>query len=384
MFQIKKYFSQIIKNVTENNDRESRVNSTANADGVSISRLKNVTANLTYYMCLGKKPKKLLNSVLIKNGLKRDDKKCDLYLPYNYIHIDKELKSIDTPASKYIFGLIGCIPINRKNDLWNILEKAYGRDGAKRIMPETFIINNPHQFEVALKEVQRGTVLICKKNIERKRGLALTFTDYDLVKTKNDNFKIAQRFLTNTMQINGRKMNMRLYYMIRKYKGRIQFFVNKNGKILYTKDKTGNNITFETHITSFQMDTEMYEKENMPHDFNELKKFIGKETYERIWDKIIDKIKNLSKAIAPIFNEDKHENNVCFQLFGMDVILENKEPYILEINKGPDMKAKCKKDEKLKENIYESTFQVAGLLKTRLEPSNYVKVYETSVRKKIE
>ena len=68
----------------------------------------------------------------------------------------------------------------------------------------------------------------------------------------------------------------------------------------------------------------------------------------------------------------------------MDVILENEEPYILEINKGPDMKVKCTKDEKLKENIYESTFQVAGLLKTRLEPSNYVKVYETIVREKLE
>jgi hypothetical protein len=127
------------------------------------------------------------------------------------------------------------------------------------------------------------------------------------------------------------------------------------------------------------METEMYEKENMPHDFKELKKLIGKETYERIWNKIIDKIKLLSKAIAPILNKDKHENNVCFELFGMDIIVENEDPYVLEINKGPDMKAKCKKDEKLKENIYESTFRVAGLLKNKSKPSNYVKVYETSV-----
>jgi hypothetical protein len=110
-----------------------------------------------------------------------------------------------------------------------------------------------------------------------------------------------------------------------------------------------------------------------------LKKLIGKETYERIWNKIIDKIKLLSKAIAPILNKDKHENNVCFELFGMDIIVENEDPYVLEINKGPDMKAKCKKDEKLKENIYESTFRVAGLLKNKSKPSNYVKVYETSV-----
>ena len=172
-------------------------------------------------------------------------------------------------------------------------------------------------------------------------------------------------------------MNMRLYYVIRKYNGKIQFFVNKNGKVLYTKNKTGNYITFETHITS-QMDVELYEKENIPHDFKNLKNVMGEEAYERIWEKIIDKITDLSKAIAPLVSENTtHENKVCFQLFGMDIILESDgEPYILELNKGPDMKIKCEKDKKLKEDIFESTFQVVGLLKNRLKSSNYVKVYE--------
>ena len=165
--------------------------------------------------------------------------------------------------------------------------------------------------------------------------------------------------------------------MIRKYKGKIQFFVNKNGKVLYTKNKTGNNITFETHITS-QMDVKLYETENIPHDFKELKNVIGEESYKRIWEKIIDKTTDLSKAIAPMLSKNTtHENKVCFQLFGMDIILESDgEPYILELNRGPDMKVKCKKDKKLKENIFESTFQVAGLLKNRSKSSNYVKVYE--------
>lgn len=374
MVEIKKIISHVIQKIKD--DTEPLVNLSAKL-GVSAPRFKNVTENITYYMCIGENPKEVLNSVLIKNGIKRDNKKCDLYLPYSYYNVDKKLKNIDIPVSKYIFGLIGCAPINRKNDLWDILEKAYGRDGAKRIMPESFIINIPHQFEVALKEVQSGTVLICKKNIERKKGISLTFTEYDLKKAKNDNFKVAQRFLTNTMQIDGRKMNMRLYYMIRKYKGKIQFFVNKNGKVLYTKNKTGNYITFETHITS-QMDVELYETENIPHDFKELKNVIGEESYKRIWEKIIDKTTDLSKAIAPMLSKNTtHENKVCFQLFGMDIILESDgEPYILELNRGPDMKVKCKKDKKLKENIFESTFQVAGLLKNRSKSSNYVKVYE--------
>lgn len=362
MFHINRFF------------KELQINSFA----YNKSQFNNVTKHITYYMCLEKNPKKTLNSVLIKNGIKRDNKKCDLYLPYNYVHIDKELNNIDIPVSKYIFGVIGCSPINRKNDLWNILEKAYGRDGAKQIMPESFIINIPSQFEVAIQEVRRGNIIICKKNIERKMGLALVFTENDLIKSKNDDFIVAQRFLKNTMQIHGRKMNMRLYYVIRKYKGKIQFFVTKNGNVLYTKNKTGSDVTFETHITSM-MDVELYEKENMPHDFKELKNIMGEEAYKRIWGKIINKITDLSKAIVPLVSKNtKYENKVCFQLFGIDIILEsNGEPYILELNKGPSMKIFHEKDKNLKESIFESTFQIAGLLKNRLKSSNYVKVYET-------
>lgn len=381
MLQIKKnildQIPAIYKYKNETKDGVDISSSSIDTNKNSINHVKNVTKKITYYKKI--QPKRLLNTVLKKNGFIHDNKNYDLYMPYNYTNVAYELRNINLlPKCKYIFGFIECNQIISKNNLWNILEKRYGRYNAKQIMPESFIIKNPKQYSIALQKIRSGTALICKKNLQRKLGLALTFTEDDLKKAKNDNYKVAQLFLKNTMQIQGRKMNMRIYYMIRKYKGKIQFFVNTNGKVLYTKNKTGNSITFDTHITS-QMDIELYEKENMPHNFKELKKFIGKEKYIRIWAKIIHNITELSKAVAPLFNEVKYYNKVCFQLFGMDVIVENDHPYILEINKGPDMTAKCNKDKILKENIYESTFQVAGLVKTTSKPSNYIKVYETNI-----
>jgi hypothetical protein len=367
MFQIKK--KNILNAVAHADTPKSK---TASCSEVDENKTENI---ITYYKL--KPSKRLLNRVLKNNGFKYDNQKYDLYIP-GYTDVRYELNNIDLSNCKYIFGLVECNRIIRKNNLWNILEKKYGRHNAKQIMPESFIIENPRQYKTALQKIRDGTNLICKKNIQRKLGLALTFTENDLIKAKKDNFKIAQIFLKNTMQIQGRKMNMRIYYMIRKYKGDIQFFVNTKGKVLYTKNKTGNDITFDTHITS-QMDVALYEKENMPHNFEELKKFIGKEKYMLIWAKIINNITHLSKAIAPLFNEVNFYNKVCFQLFGMDVILENDNPYILEINKGPDMNATCNKDILLKENVYKSTFQVAGLLTTRSKPSNYIKVYETNI-----
>ena len=316
----------------------------------NTTQLKKVKKSITYY-CNKKPPRKLFNMFLENNGFVYNNKKYDIYIFYTYNNIKYELNNIDLHHDcKYIFGFAECDKIIRKNNLWNILEKKYGRHNAKQIMPESFIIKNSRQYKTALQKIRGGTNLICKKNIQRKLGLALTFTENDLIKAKKDNFKVAQIFLKDTMKIQGRKMNMRIYYVIRKYKGNIQFFVNTKGKVLYTKNKTGNNITFDTHITS-QMDVALYEKENMPYDFEELKNYIGEEKYMLIWEKIIDNITRLSKAIAPIFNEVKFYNKVCFQLFGMDVIVQNDHPYILEINKGPDMSVKCDKDKILKESI---------------------------------
>lgn len=342
---------------------------------VCVFRFKKIK----YYKCVEKPNTELLDGILKKNGISRNDKSYNFYMPCGYNNVEQELKTIELPKSKYIFGLIGCDKIVSKNNLWDILEINYGRHGAKQLMPESFIIDKPEQYLMAIREVNNGSVLICKKNIQRKLGLKLIFNLDDLNNSKKDNFKVAQKFMVDTMQIRGRKLNLRIYYMICKKNGKIQFYVNKNGKVLYTKNKTEGDITFETHITSFQMESDLYEKENIPHSFNDLKRVIGNDQYNVIWNKIIDKIKFLSRAIAPVFSEQKYIDKVCFQLFGMDVIIENGEPYILEINKGPDMIPKCKKDEILKKSIYEETFQIVGILNMPFKSTNYVKIYETGI-----
>ncbi len=135
---------------------------------------------ITYHKCLEKPHTDLLDGVLRRNGFSRNDQKYNFYMPCGYNNIEQELKNIDVPPSKYIFGLIGCDQIVSKNNLWDVLEKTYGRHSAKQLMPESFLIENPRQYAIALEEVRHGTVLICKKNLQRKLGLALVFTEDEL------------------------------------------------------------------------------------------------------------------------------------------------------------------------------------------------------------
>ena len=328
----------------------------------------------TFYKCPNKPNSILLNEVLTKNAFKKTDQNFDMYMPCGYNNIENELQELNV-NSKYIFGLKGCDKIVAKNNLWKILEGAYGRFGASKIMPETYILNNADQFRMAYDKIRKNETLICKKNLQRKLGIKFAFNENDLVECKNEDFKIAQKFMKNSMTIKNRKINLRIYYVIKKIGNKVQFFINANGKVLYTKDKTSNNISFESHITSYQMDGALYKIESLPHDFIQLRKFMGKKQFNILWKKIIEKMKYLSNAISYVFKDNQYFDKICFQLFGVDIIVENGEPYILEINKGPDMIPKCMEDIKLKENIYEQTFRIGGVIKRPFKKNNFSKIF---------
>jgi len=344
--------------------------------GMIIYLLTRNNRKITYYKCPQKPVMNLLQDIFDQNRIKSNKEDFDLFIPCGYNFVEKELSEIIVPKGRYIFGLKGCDKIVSKNNLWNLLVLAFNKSGASRIMPETYLIQNVNEYDVANQKISQGKVLICKKNIQRKQGLKLVMNHFELKDARDQDFKLAQIFFTDTLQINQRKLNMRVYYVIKKVGKKLEFFVNNNGKVLYTAEKTTGPIRFQSHITSFQMDPEIYKKENLPFDFKALKTYLGDERYRKIWNKIIEKIKFLSNAIAYSFNDDKFNDKVCFQLFGMDVIINGDDPYILEINKGPDMVPKSDNDKLLKKGIFEEMFNLVGILKSRR--NNFVKVYSVT------
>ena len=344
---------------------------------ISISIYKFFNKEITFYKCEDKPNIDLLEDILKKNKIvRKKDVSAELYMPCGYNYIEDEFDEIYIPKAKYVFGLKGCDNIVSKNSLWEVLEKKFGRNKASTIMPESFVIEYPEEYKKAEKLVNQKILLICKKNLQRKLGLKLIFNKKDLKDALDDDFTVAQVFLTDSRTIKGRKMNMRIYFAIKKTKEKIEFYINTNGKLLYTKEKTSGPITFESHITSFQMDSELYEKEKIPHDFRELEKFMGYKEYHIMWNKLIKKMIDFSKASVDVLDENKFNDKTCFQLFGIDVILDDNEPYILEVNKGPDMIPKCKKDEKLKKTIYDELFNIAGITIRPFQRNNFIKIYQ--------
>ena len=68
--------------------------------------------------------------------------------------------------------------------------------------------------------------------------------------------------------------------------------------------------------------------------------------------------------MSHIGNSPKLYNNLKFQLYGVDVSINNKfNAQIMEINKGPDLGAKDKRDSELKHNLVEDILNIIGIIK---------------------
>ena len=111
--------------------------------------------------------------------------------------------------------------------------------------------------------------IICKKNLQRKEGLKIVTDLNELKKAKKENYKVAQVFITNSLLVNNRKINLRIYLIISIHKNSVNFYLSNTGKCLYTKKEYNNNIyDKESNITSYKVNPNIYNIN--PHNFKEL------------------------------------------------------------------------------------------------------------------
>ena len=297
----------------------------------------------------------------------------DLYIPCGYNGVETELKklTISNPEGKKIFGIDGCDSIVSKNSLWTSLKTCFGDKIASKIMPQTCVLQDPEDFKSFQNLYDSNNVYVLKKNLQRKQGIFLTRSLNEIKEAKNNNYKIVQRFIDSYV-INKRKMNLRIYFlMVVLPNGEKKGYIHKLGKCLYTSkdvsdsDSSKKDLVFEEHVTnSYTLEKSIYD--NNPQSLQELEEYLSRyfknphilfKRIDTIFSQFFECIKyNLG-------NISNLEDTTRFQLFGADVIFDNTlTPYLLEVNKGPDMKYKDEKDKEMKTKVYLDVFEKSGLI----------------------
>lgn len=332
---------------------------------------KNFSYDSLFYKCntyvITKIIKDIFKNYNIGRSFKQKSNEWKLFIPCTYNTVEQELHNIDiTNNNQIIFGINGCDTLASKNNLWLILEKKYGRNKARTLMPETWILSNKEHMDSFKKLFNPNELYIMKKNIQRKKGLHLTNSLDEIINNDDKKFRVVQKYMKNTFLINKRKINLRIYLLIICDGKKIQSYVHKNGKCIYTNKDYTNSTILEENITSLNLDYKIYDKN--PFDLVELKKYFQKHklNYTKLHKNLINNLKLLHNTYKNnICKLDSLKNNVNFQLFGLDYIFDdNMNIYLLEINKGPDMNSKNSVDYKLKYGIMEDVFTKVGLIKS--------------------
>jgi hypothetical protein len=341
----------------------------------SINTSKTFNKSRTYYKCTDKHnpPSKNILTTLgyhHQNPLTLEQQP-NLFIPCTYSNAERELGW--TPAEMIthsnVFMIQGCDKIAAKDTLWQLLVARFAREGASRIMPETYITNDTKDMELFYSGMKMEESYILKKNMQRKEGLiVIRGMMPSQIKNviKQGDYLLIQEYIGNPLVINSRKINLRIYVSIicePEGDSRINGYLYKHGKCIYT-NKPYNPETVEdveSQITSINLDLDIY-KYN-PETTDELSEYLTHSRYSRIRNKIQTKLSQVMDAVRDnICSREGFKGQKQFQLFGVDIMLDaNLEPWILEFNKGPDMEYKTEKDEQMKKQLYQDLFCLVGL-----------------------
>ena len=403
--KIKEDFNNIIEPIElslfiENNNE----NNISNKNIIKLSNeVDNVLENkkLSYYRCKDKMIGTVLKNIFDSNNIiyENENENWDIYIPCGYNNVEEELKKIvignknnieeNNIKKKYIFGLNGCDSIVSKNKIWESLVKCYGRKDASTLMPESYILDDLNEMQVfrANFKPNKNEIYILKKNVQRKEGLKLTRDFFEILSGSVDNYRVVQKYMTDLYLVKNRKVNLRIYLLVIIKDFTIYFYLCKNGKCIYTnKDYNDNDLDFESNITSYHLDMNIYKKN--PRNFKELSYYIdintgNKNNSKILFDNIELLMRKISSCLSKNFYQSKNiSGTTCFQLFGADVIF-NKEfhPYLLELNKGPDMSARDKIDENMKKKVQNDMFKTVGILSNDDNNSFYL-IYKNYISRR--
>lgn len=347
--------------------------------------------------CKYRMPQVLVN-MLEKNGIKETyDDDYVLYFPCTYNNINKEIGLIKPTLHDQRFYIVNnADQLSSKDYIWKNLVKTYGREKAKKIMPETFILYNNKDLKLFKKLYDPKKIYIMKKNIQRQEGLKITKSKKEILNAIKDNYVVVQELLQNPYIISKRKTNMRFYLLLVCKNNEVSAYVHHEGFMYYTKVPFIKGSTkMDPNVTTGYIDRQVYI--DNPLTLGDLKKYLDDtgNKNRQLLDIEYDIIENGEKISEYAFNNiyktlnkvvQAIKDTVCvgshispylsYQLFGVDVALNDKlEAQIMEVNKGPDQSFKDERDGKVKQKVTDDIFKILKVI-PNYDDHDFITIYE--------
>ena len=306
--------------------------------------VKNHRNHITYYKCHKTRNNKILQNLLDRTNIIKNNNDWDLYIPRTYTYLQNELNQLKiTNNNQKIFGINGCDYLVAKDNLWFYFNQKLGRNNSIKYLPNTYVLKNSKDIDLFINDYNKNKVYLLKKNLQRKMGIKITKDKSEILNASLDNYVVVQEYIQNLYLIQNRKINLRMYLLIICKNNKKYWYISSLGKCLYTNKEYGKHNIYdhEMHLTSLNVSSKIYD--TLPLSLEELKLYIGSGHYDVLFSRILEILKKCKLVFNDLICKNSY-TNTYFQLFGIDIVFTKYMiPYLLEINKGPQMKAINKK-----------------------------------------
>jgi tubulin polyglutamylase TTLL7 len=213
------------------------------------------------------------------------------------------------------------------------------------------------------KEYDKNKLYIMKKNVQRQEGIIIT-KDYDkLTNGIKDEFIIIQELLQNPFILNGRKINLRVYILVVVKNNKCSTYVYNDGFMYYTPQFfVKGSADIDRNVTTGYIDRKVYEENPLTHE--DFRIYLGRDEAKIVFYNVYELIKNVMSPFQEhLVKFQAFPGSTQFQLFGADVAVNNDlSSTLMEINKGPDLSYKDKRDGEVKKNLIEDMFNLVGVI----------------------
>ena len=345
---------------------------------------------------------------LTNGGFVKSDNDWSVYFPCAYDEIAKEVNQMPVVNGGKYFILENCDIIVAKELLWKYVVEYHGIEKAQTLLPNSYILyedDDVNRFKNEF-DILPNKMYIMKKNIQRQEGLKISNDKNTIVNGFKDptdgGYVLAQELLQDPYTISGRKTNMRFYVLVVCKGDDMTVFVYNDGFMYYTREPfEKGTMDSDRNITTGYIDRQVYVDNPLTHgdlrtylddpnrnnlNYSETQfKNQGFRLSEIYFNRIYGLIRDVflafvGKLSGPKANRKFNDTNVMFQIFGVDVAVNDKlSPMIMEVNKGPDLGAKDDRDSELKHGVVKDTFKVVGLVGCEdFTKTNFIKVLDVS------
>lgn len=275
----------------------------------------------------------------------------------NYDRLFKNIKH-----QNYIYSLLCVDTFANKAYLYSMFQKNASESEVFKYLPVTYILDNKQSYNKLINEYDPDKLYILKKNVQRQKGCTITNNEAYIKQAHKNNYVVCQEVLLDPYTIQGHKINIRQYMLVIVRKSDCEFLLFNDGFLYYTPKKfIKGSLDKQRHITTGYIDRKIYE--DNPMTLKELYDYMGK-TDSFVLEK---NIVRLFKSVANVYMDHVLENDtnlhVNFMIFGCDVAVSNTlDCKIMEINKGPDLSFKDKRDGAVKHTLGLNTLHEVGII----------------------